>query len=510
MSDTTERPPGDARSPNLGERISDSLNPILVREVQQALYGRGFFGLLVVSAIIVVVLGFLFAAMNDSGVTYEGSGGRAFDIALACLVPVATLLIPSQCFHSMRHEVQGGVAEQLALTRLRPRGIVLGKVLAGSVQLVLIVAMFAPLLALTFLLRGIDVPTIAASIVMLLAIGFTACAFAVGTAAVGGPRTSKQLVQFIAFVALIIGTFLAVMASQDMQRALARAAASPEIRLDIGIVLFGLAMGSALFVTIGVTSLAHSYENRSAPFRLFAVFAVITAWVLAWLTIETDQLARQVGDLGSNLALLLAPIWAWAVCEDYRMSPRVAAHVPRSPVRAVLIAPVLPGAPRGVLLSMLLMLLAIGGAELLAWLDTSRSGIQRADRGMYAAWSYVLFLGAVGAAFRRTQPPGAKGSKRCFAFLLGFVALGSVLPWAVALLAGMTLDQRWKYTNILNPVHTVSQAEINTRAFHAALALGVLGLVGSAVLAYVGLRDVSRASRVRRERLSARKAGHAS
>ena len=160
MSERVDRLP-------LGERVLDRFNPILVREIQQAVSGRAFLITVSVSLTCVVLVAMLIA-WGDSGTQI---GREAFIWTLRLFTPVAIFFVPLQAFISTRHEVSGGTAEHLLLTRLRPGAIVRGKLFAAMVQFIVFVSLFAPLMALTFLLRGVDVPTIA----VLLALGCLGC-----------------------------------------------------------------------------------------------------------------------------------------------------------------------------------------------------------------------------------------------------------------------------------------------------------------------------------------------
>src|SRR5690606_11793704 len=86
-------------------------------------------------------------------------------------------------FNSMRTELKGGIVEQLLLSRLSPGSVLLGKLQAAMVQFVLYVSVLAPLLATSYLLRGVDLPTIVISLLFAFVICVAATAFAVSSAA---------------------------------------------------------------------------------------------------------------------------------------------------------------------------------------------------------------------------------------------------------------------------------------------------------------------------------------
>ena len=72
-------------------RLSDFLNPILVREVQQAVKGRVFFLLVFAALLFSVILAGVVASFHN--VSYR-SGQQAFSWGLAALVPLAFFVVP--------------------------------------------------------------------------------------------------------------------------------------------------------------------------------------------------------------------------------------------------------------------------------------------------------------------------------------------------------------------------------------------------------------------------------
>ena len=113
-------------------RWSDRINPILVREVQQAVKGRLFAIMVLVTLAITVVV----AVVVGSEYRPDGSSGRrAFEYGTAVLVPLVLFVVPMQAYHSMRYELRSGIVEQLLLTRLRSTNLHTGAVAIASCAL---------------------------------------------------------------------------------------------------------------------------------------------------------------------------------------------------------------------------------------------------------------------------------------------------------------------------------------------------------------------------------------
>lgn len=481
------------------ERMSDRCSPILVREVQQALSGRAFLGTLASAVVTVVILALVFAWFGQDD---ERAGREAFAWCVACLSPIVILIVPLQSFASMRQEVSGGTAEQLLMTRLRPSRIVLGKALAGLAQFVLFLGVFAPLMALTFLLRGVDVPTIAITLLFAVLSSVAANVFAIAMASVGGSRVVQQAMQALASAGLFIGTFAAMAGAYELPREIGRLVSAPDFWLIMTSIAGAYVVGTWLFAMIATASLAHAYENRSSPFRGFALgmLLLLGAWLL--MVMEPRHLDEAPGFLSMFFALCLMPFWLWAASEEPGLSPRVRTLVPRSRLLALAAAPFLPGGNRGLVYCALLAAVGVGVGFVVPWL-AGQPVDREAGLACALAWMYLPILALLARAIRSRLPSGRKYSLFAFSGTLLAVLLFSILPIVVHLFADDRID-RWHVGHVLDPFFTV--AEGTRRSSDAIFFL--TPIAGVCLLLSIpwmirGIREVTDASRARPRRVRA-------
>jgi hypothetical protein len=416
---------GETPRIGLAGRIGDRLNPILLREVNQALRGRAFLVIASLSLLAIVVIALVVAAQGEEA---GGQGGEVFLGTLAVLVPILMFLVPLSAFHSMRQEVTRGTVDHLHLSRLGPGTIVRGKLAAAMVQIVLILAIFAPLLGMTFLLRGVDVPTIAASVVLLFLCALGACAFGVACGALcRWPAVFRALPMVAA-----VGGLGALTVSMIGGGAFMIGMTSLGMRIDLWARLLGIGapvLGAVLLCgLVGAAALAHPYENRSTGFRLFALTALVVAlgwfvgtsvlvrtgsspWAVAPpppLALRLARAARDLPDLSAVLAGFLGIFPYFAATEDRSLSPRVRTRVPRSPVLAALATPFLPGSGGGILFASFLVLLGIlGGTALPAALGATAFGTDAAFAVI--GWLYVFGYSVAAGIVRFFLPRGTLG-----------------------------------------------------------------------------------------------------
>src|SRR5690606_11497354 len=131
------------------ERLAERANPILVKEVRQALRGQ-YFRLvfwLTLSAATVIGLVVLMAA----SATNEAQGIGFFNTIFGCLAIAAHGFVPFAAFVAMGSEWEENTYDLLVLSNLRPCQIVIGKLLAAGTQALLIYSAFVPFLVFAFL-----------------------------------------------------------------------------------------------------------------------------------------------------------------------------------------------------------------------------------------------------------------------------------------------------------------------------------------------------------------------
>ncbi len=482
-----------------GERLLDRANAILVREIQQALSSRLFLATLSLAVAAILVIGLSVAAAGpEAG---NRIGRAAFAGTLSALAVVAFLIVPFQAFLSTRAEVTAGTIEHLLLTHLTPGAIVRGKLLAALTQFLLFLSLFGPLLALTFLLRGVDIPTIA--FFLLLAILGCLCATSV-TVALGAASFSprfRALPHLLATAGLGFLTLGLVVAMGELHRLVERAVRDGHVDEILSALSLPALLTLALSSMVASSFLSHPYENRSTRFRLLALLALAGGFL--WVALTTpSHLASEVGPAYSAAAAgVLFLFVLFAVTEVETLSPRVRTLVPRSPLLALLAAPFLPGGGRGLVFAMLLSMLGMAGAHLYPlWVE---GAVATVDGGRVALllWLYVLLYGALGRLLRARLADSPQRTLLARALLPLLLAVGGTVPVVFDALFGPGV-QRWHLGHLLNPIWTAVMID-GRRTPASLVALGLLA--GLALLLAVpsmvqGIAEVLRAAKERRSR----------
>jgi hypothetical protein len=500
--------------PTWVQRLSDRLNPILVREVNQALNGRAFVITASLALLAITMLALLTASQEEIS---PSMGRETFSIALMVLAPILLFILPFQAFLSMRAEVRAGTVEHLLMSRLGPSAIVRGKLLAATVQFVIFLAIFSPLIGMTFLLRGIDVPMIATMLTIAFAYALAASALAI---ACGALCRWPTLFRFIPFAIMLVGllwlTGMSMALIEGESHELRRYITGDHTGRFFSMVLIPAGIFVVFCSMVGAAVLSHPYENRSTRFRLFAwSWVVISAvWVYVdWNTYSTStssgfmrpaRLGEMLFFLSGLSAGCLSLFAFFASTEPALLSPRVRVRVPKNRLLALLSAPFLPGAGRGLCFTLLLATLSLATVYVIPFFAGAPAApplSEDAPDFALLAWLEVILYCGVAAFVRSCMNAQPSRNWIARATLPLLLTLSGLLPLLLGLVTGDRRGPRWTPLSIFDPSRTFrafkrNQGDEDILTFALVLAAFLLVLNLPAMVR--GVIEVLRASAERR------------
>jgi hypothetical protein len=344
----------------LPQWIDDRLNPILVKEVRQALRGRYFkvtYGLTLIAATLVGIV-CLMSPENDQNI------GQTYFVGIYfCMAAAMMGLVPFQAFVAATGSGRGGQSELLQLTALRPRQILAGGLLASFVQSGIVLAALAPFLALSFLLPGVDLSVLIFVVVYTLI--FSACVSCVTLSA--SFLTKNRLLRVILMVFVGGWQFGLVSAAvTGVSEFLQNSSELQDSEVQIIFAIFaGLAIFIAVFAFIGGTlRISHPEENRSTPLRVLMFCFALVGLAFTFVGMRSPH-AEAEGFVYAYLALgfaMLLPSGIFAG-ESERLGRRVQVTAPKNALVALLVTPFMPGGGNGALFNGLILAL-FGGIML--------------------------------------------------------------------------------------------------------------------------------------------------
>ncbi|HEV3023285.1 MAG TPA: hypothetical protein VGX76_12495, partial [Pirellulales bacterium] len=402
------------------------------------------------------------------GIRYGAEGRQMFAGYYVILSFAVLVIVPFGAFRSLAGEREDGTYELLSVTTLRPRQVVSGKLGSATLQMVVYFSAVAPCLGFTYMLRGVDAPTIAYVMVVLF---LTSLGLSIGGMLVATATHEKHW-QIVLSVALIFGLgWIFFMGCLFVVEELMRNAI-PFDDAQFWIANLALLTGYlgffALFYFTTAAQLTFASDNRSTPLRI--VMLIQQATFIGWMGWGFFR----EGDLEYVYALLIVGGIYWYAMgaflsgESGDLSRRVKRQLPQSFLGRALFTWFNPGPATGFLFAVV-NLLTIYGLALAAllvgelafpnrtrWGFTGNYNQTLAIFGGLAA-SYVvvyLGLGRLLIALVRKFAPVSLPAGVLLQFLL--VLAGTGVPLTIHL---MTPGMRESYSPIetTNPFWTLRE-----------------------------------------------------
>jgi hypothetical protein len=379
----------------------DWLNPILVKETRQALKSFHFtitFVLVLAAAWVVTIAG---VAIIGPSVYFAAAGGTLMGFYYAILAFPLVVVVPFAAFRSLASEREDNTYDLLSITTLKPRQIISGKLGSAVVQMAVYFSAITPCLAFTYLLRGIDVPTI---IVM---VGFTFFT-SLGLSMIGillATLSEQRFAQVFVSVALVAALLLAFWGTVAAGVGMIQFSYAFFGGEEFWIVLAALAtfyfttFALCYFAAAGM--IAFTTENRSTPLRI-CMLVQQAAWIgwmfYAWLNDNYDLEAFLIMNM-------FAGIYWYAMgtlltAERRGLSQRVKRRLPKSNLGRVFLSWLNPGPASGYMFVVangtVLVLISLIGVAVAEW--KGKGGTSPTAEELFyiliVGWGYgVAYLG---------------------------------------------------------------------------------------------------------------------
>lgn len=319
------------------ETLDDRLNPIVVKELRQAVRGR------FVAAVLLVFLLFelgtltVFLLTTDTQdaawLTGRGRGQDVFGFIIGVLFFVAIFTLPIYVAARLMVEQANESLSLVFVTTLPPRRIVAGKLVATQVLAMLLFSACLPFVSFTYFLRGIDLP----SILVVFVFGFVVVTAAIQGAILLACLPTGRFLKIVLGIASLVGLFMVFTATVTASMALVVQGVGSRLGSwgfwsPAGTFLAIMAFLVALCFLLSTALVSPAVANRAPPVRRFlgwtwlasAVVATVAsgygttdrmleAWTLVWMLIAVGAaiVASGAPDVMSRRVARGVPRTAW-------------------------------------------------------------------------------------------------------------------------------------------------------------------------------------------------------
>ena len=432
------------------ETIGNSLNPIVIKELRQAVQGKFLAAVLLIFLGVQLLTVGLYLA-NDFVSSSFDAGRTLFKTLASMLLVTCLILVPAYTGLRLAIERSDANVDLLFITTLRPRSIIWGKFFAALVFTALIYSACMPFIALTYLLRGVDLP----SIFILLALDFIVVAVAIQCTILLGCLPANRVFKIIlglgwfflmiAVIPVYIG--LTVFSGISLlDRGLGSLMGSWKFLATCsGVLIAGLAC-IGLLAKLATALISPLAANRALPVRVYvsAVWLVTAIGTAIWSV--AAGMNAPIG-IWTVVHVLLQCIGLFiAVSEREALGQRVRQSIPRSRLRRPLAFLFYSGAGGGVAWSslMIILTLLISTVVLVAFPNLWRRNDFEEFTTCMAALGMFALSYALAAAFIRRRVL-AKRVAGCHTWLIALVLMGfatTIIPLILFLLSG-TWEKGW-------------------------------------------------------------------
>jgi hypothetical protein len=431
---------------SLFRKLDGRLNPIVVKELRQAVRTRFVVAALLLFLVIQLVIIWLYLMMNENIASDFDGGRRIFAALQGVLSATCIIFIPIYTGIRFALERSGNSMDLFFVTTIRPRTIIWGKVLAAAILAVLLYSACMPFMTFTYLLRGIDLPSIFRSLASSFLVVLAAVHFAILAGSLAASIAMKILLAFVGLIVIVQFLWGALYYSLAVAVWRTRPFSSGGSFWALTWLTSSFFVaGMGLFHALSTAVISPTMSNRTFPVRVYLT--------LAWLVY--GAVCFLFGDVSAGFpgvrpwaytATLLFSLGLWiAVSEREIPSARVARRIPRNRFLRGVTFLFYTGAAGGVLWSVLMIALTLGVATACANLfpPSTATGFTSPDpyafvkrieiMGGMGLYAYCYAISAVHIR-RRFLSPKVRYSQTWMVALCLF-ALGAFFPLLIAYIA---------------------------------------------------------------------------
>jgi hypothetical protein len=351
------------KSPALLDRLDNVLNPIAVKELRQAVKSRIVISALLLFLLIqlsILLLSLWFDDRHAADSINLHAGREIFQILQGFLLGTCMLLVPAYAGVRLAAEHSDNNVDLLFISTLRPRGIIAGKLQASVVLILLIFSACAPFMTFTYLLRGIDIP----SILILLVLDFLVVLLGTQAAIfLGSIPANVGLKLLLGLVGLgLLGTLFGATIEYSflmLNMGLGSRLDTVAFWLIAGTVVIAIVAVIGLLFTWSVAIVSPPSSNRALPVRLYLLGFWLGTGGIAALLAYYFQLPLPLYVWMDALTVLLCAQILITINEREQWGLRVKRTIPQRWWLRMPLFLLYSGSAGGVLFTVLLLALTI-------------------------------------------------------------------------------------------------------------------------------------------------------
>ena len=346
----------------LAARFDDWINPIAIKELRQAVRGKFVMVALILSLAAQLITVTVLTISNALSGNDTTAGPVAFTVIFSVVFVAAIFFVPMYSGFRMAAERSDANVDLLFITTIRPRTIVLGKVLAVMGIVVLIFSASLPFLIFSYVLRGVDFIAIGW---LLLGAVFAVISHSIVALFIGALPASRpfKILLALGFFLSTFGVIAPFIAGTTalMQSGWSMGAKPPQFWAGVAALAVSMIGFDSVLLVLTTAMITPAAANRALPIRLM----LLITWALSyggalWMAVaNTNALEVLLIWAVAQLALITLVLLS-ATSEREAWGARVARTIPRDPLRRGLAFLFYSGAAGGTLWAVAMYAATIG------------------------------------------------------------------------------------------------------------------------------------------------------
>lgn len=345
----------------VNDRLSDWINPIAIKEMRQAVKGRILTWLLILflmAQLIIMGGGMLLSEFSTDSFN---AGPPLLTALLFSLLVVCLLFLPAIFGMRLSAERTQGRIDLLFVTDMSPYSIIWGKTLAGIVLTSLLFSTSLPFLTLTYLLRGVDLPSIFIMIALNFIVVIVTIQGAIFLACFPGGIISRGI-RFLFGLggAIFVLSMMSSVSFGLLMGGIGSQLATWQFWGPALTVLGMLLLGMGLLYVLSAVAISPPSANRSPVIRLYLLFIWLCASLCSLLWYLNTHEREILLIWFFPMLILFGLTFIVSLSERYDYGPRIRAKIPRSRWLRFPLFFLYSGACGGMFFSLLMMGLTLG------------------------------------------------------------------------------------------------------------------------------------------------------
>ncbi|MBN2021134.1 MAG: hypothetical protein JW749_13025 [Sedimentisphaerales bacterium] len=336
--------------------IQDRMNPIAVKEMRQAVKGRTIIWAFLFFLIIQLVIIGAVLVLHENIQSDFNVGRGIFSGLLGVLMAVCMLLLPAYAGFRISSERSENNVDLFFITTLKPTSIIFGKSFASAALTILFFSASLPFMTLTYLLRGLDVP----SMLILLALDFliviASIQFGIFMGCLPGGLMSR-IVRGLIGLGILMSIFQTTMviSLSLLFHGVGSSFGTWEFWSKALTIAAFILLGTGMLFILSVTVITPKSANRAVGMRIYLFIVwIVTAFIFGLWAVSTRDEDTVLFWMIAITILLCINLFV-SVSERLDWGPRVKRQIPRNVFIRIFTFPFFSGASGGLIYSVILI-----------------------------------------------------------------------------------------------------------------------------------------------------------